>query len=198
MFRIACVIYAYAIVQMTALDLPAQEIQEGFEMIQLAFHPPSEQEVEELREMVYELDLEQSLLERYALRCEGFLMNRYQPEYFVFIHAVDKEKKATRHMVRREFTDKYDPRLKFSIEGPEGYSDSRKAGPSPHPITNDKLRIGPKVYLTNLEAHGIDKEKIKFTGADRYFDPITGAFLPFTSFFQGNFSKVQRVSKNFS
>ncbi len=199
--RIAMKIFFYvlafaALTVATTVASHAQELEKGFELIRQKFHSPSQEEIEKLREMIYERDLEQSALERYAIRCEGFLIEQGRPEHFVTIHAVDKELGAVRHVVHRTFTDEDDPRLRISIEGPAGYTDTRVHGPILYPFTHDKLRLGDKIYLTNVEAEGVDNTKLKFTGQDRNFDPITSAFLPYSGFFEGGSSK-RPVSKCF-
>ncbi len=86
----------------TTLASQAQELDDGFQIVDQTFHSPSKSEIEKLREMVDALDQLQAGLERYAYRCEALLTSRSRPERFVFIHAVDKEQKAVRHIVPPE------------------------------------------------------------------------------------------------
>ncbi len=169
--------------------LYAKEPQKRLPLIDQAFHDATEKETERLREIMSVLALDQSVPERFAYRCEGFLSGADQPERFVSIHAVDRELDAVRHVVRRKFTDDDDPILTFTITQHDGYGDSRIDNGRFFPISNDKLRLGEKVFLSNNKKAGIPRDQVEFTGQDRNFNPVTCSMLPLSNFFYGSLSK---------
>ncbi len=169
--------------------LQAEEKKKSLPLVDQAFHDATEKETERLREIMSVLALDQSVLERFAYRCEGFLSGADQPERFVSIHAVDRELDAVRHVVRRKFTDDDDPILTFTITQHDGYGDSRIDNGRFFPISNDKLRLGEKVFLSNDKKAGIPRDQVEFTGQDRNFNPVTCSMLPLSNFFYGSLSK---------
>ena len=169
--------HAYAKDPGTPLDLP-----------ELAYHSPDANELDDFRSMLSELYLDHESLDRYAYRCDGFLVNATRPEQFVSVHAVNRELHAIRHSVNRWFTDDRDPRLLVSPESSDGFGDSRISGPSVLPSKHDKLMLNGRVYFTP-EDEGTPSEKLSFSGQDRNFNPVTCSVLPLTSFFRGGISK---------
>ena len=163
-------------------------------LVERAYRVPTDAEVETYRDLFNRLDIEQSMLDRFGYRCEGFIFNDREPEQFVSIHAVDRELDAVRHVVKRSFTDPDDPLLTFSIEDEEGFADSRTSNSGVFPIEHDRLRKGNHVYFTSDPASFVHKDKVRLTGQDRNFDPVTCSLLPSSSFFSGDISK-RRLSR---
>ncbi len=158
-------------------------------IVEQDYHEPSELEIAKARDLLTNLEVNQSLLERYAHLCTGTLMLRSGPEFFVALHAVDHNLDAERHIVRREFTDKSDPILLTNPAGADGYGDSTVTGPTFLPTGSDKLRLKGMIYVSNKPEEAISTNAIKFFGIDRNFNPITSSLIPLSSFFEGKTSK---------
>lgn len=166
------------------------------ELVERTYHPPTDSEIEKFRDMLNAVDIEQSIPDRFAYRCKGALFDSNGYEQFISIHAVDRTRDAVRHVVRRTFTDDDDPILLFSIEEFGGFADSRTSNARYFPRQHDWLRIGDEVFLSDDKQAAIPRSKVKLTGQDRNFDPITMSILPFANLFDGNVSK-KRVSETF-
>ena len=165
-------------------------------LIELTYRAPTDSEVQNFRDFLHGVDIEQSIPDRFAYRCEGRLFPRGMPEQFVSIHAFDRDLDAVRHIVRRTFTDDDDPILLFSIEDREGFSDSKTSNARFFPKRHDRLRIADQVYFSDDPAASIHRDKVKLTGEDRNFDPVTATLLPMSDLFRGPVSKM-RVSQLF-
>lgn len=168
----------------------AQEPKDAHRLIERRFRAPTEAEVERYREFFNTRDLEQSILDRYAFRCEAQIFDHRRPEDFVSIHAVDREFRMERHIVRRTFTYPDDPALLFSVENSHGIGSgtSRLL-----PARYDRLQIDNRIYFTNVETEFIPRDEVAFSNSDRNFDPVTCSMLPLSNFFHGAVSK-RRVS----
>ncbi len=163
----------------------AQEEKESLRLVNQTFHDATDQETEQLREMLNSLVRDQSRLKRFACRCEGFISYVDKPETFVSIRAVDRDLDAVRHVVTRKFTDDDDPILSFTLTGPNGYGDSRIDNGRFFPISHDNLRLGDTVFLSNQPGRGLPRDQVQFTWHKRNIDPVTCSMSVFSTFVRG-------------
>ena len=167
----------------------AKEPEDAFRLVEQPFRAPTEAEVERYREFLNARDLEQSILDRYAYRCDARIYDDRQPEDFVTIHAVDRDAAAVRHVLLRTFTDPDDPALLFSVEDAFGMA----RGKSKFPIRHDRLLIKDRIYFSNVETESVPRDQVRMSGEDRNFEPVTCSLLPLSNFFYGDLSR-RRVS----
>ncbi len=173
----------------TCVSIPtsaAKEPEDGFRLIEQPFRAPTEAEVEKYREFFNTRDLEQSVLDRYAYRCDARIFDDRKPEDFVSIHAVDRDSRTVRHVVRRTFTDPDDPRLLFSVENAYGIGSSTS---SLFPIRHDRLEIEDRIYFSNVATAFVPRDKVSMTAKDRNFEPVTCSLLPLSNFFYGDVAR---------
>jgi hypothetical protein len=163
----------------------AKEREDAFRLVEQPFRAPTETEIEKYREFFNTRDLEQSILDRYAYRCDARIYDDRRPEDFVTIHAVDRDAASVRHVLRRTFTDPNDPALLFSVEDAFGMG----RGKSIFPIRHDRLLIEDRIYFSNVETEAVPRDEVRITGEDRNFEPVTCSLLPLSNFFSGDVSR---------
>lgn len=78
----------------------AKEREDALRLVEQPFRAPTEAEIEKYREFFNTRDLEQSILDRYAFRCDARIYDDRQPEDFVTIHAVDRDAASVRHVLQ--------------------------------------------------------------------------------------------------
>lgn len=163
-------------------------------LIDQVFRAPTEAEVERYRELMNRRDLDHSLPDQLAYRCEAFIFDPETPERFISVHGVDRDADAVRHVAHRTFTDDDDPRLLYSDTGPDGFGSTKNGNVSVFPINHDWLRLGDKIFLSDQKDQSVQRDEIRMSSQDRNLNPVACALLPVTSYFRGNAAK-RRLSQ---
>ena len=194
MFARSLQIILALLIVVNASSSMAQDKEFSDRLIERTYRSPTDDEVQSYRDFLHGLDIEQSIPDRFAYRCEGHLFADEIPERFFSIHAVDRVRDAVRHVVRKTYTDDDDPILTFVIQDKHGFADSKTSNARFFPKRHDRLRIGDQVYFSNDPAASVHRDRVKLTGEDRNFDPVTVTLLPMSNLFRGPVSKM-RVSQ---
>ncbi len=78
--------------------------------------------------------------------------------------------------------------MRFWVEWPHAHPDSPADESAAAPVSHDQLRLDGKVFLSNIESDGKITDAPTLIPDSRCFDPITSAFLLYSSFFERGFS----------
>ena len=160
---------------------PAQET--GRQLFGLTLHEASPDECDEIQGYLEELKLQYTMLDKYAVRCEGKIFANKKVELFAFLHAEDRSKDAERHAFVRKFLEDDDPLLSVSYAGDGGYDTSFNGDGHYHHIYGDRLQLKNKNYVTSDPRDMVLSRDLSLTGYDRYMSPLACAFLPYGNIF---------------